>query len=50
MRRRRASGLGSRMTGGSGDAAVSRAIAEREREREVKNLLSVVKESADLKF
>jgi hypothetical protein len=34
------------MTGGGGGTVVSRAIAE----REVKNLLSVVRESAGLKF
>jgi hypothetical protein len=56
------SGSGSRTAGGGGGVVDSRAIVERERargqtfakcgegEREVKNLLSVARESAGLKF
>jgi hypothetical protein len=44
------SNVRSRTAGGSGGMTVSRAIEEREREREVKNLLSVMRESVGLKF
>jgi hypothetical protein len=41
---------GSRTAGGSGGMTIYRATEEREREREVKNLLSVMRESVGLKF
>jgi hypothetical protein len=44
------SGPGSRVAGGGGGVTVSRVTTKQEREREVKNLLSVARESMGMKF